>query len=159
VTSTAYVGTTVGSSRLVRARFVAAGGHPAHLVDILVSIWAANPHRCSLALVRAILDHDWQRLDPTAGTHGTTGDQHPVPGIGVPLPTPAGEAPEPASVFPLSHAEQLDADWIYLIDPVTVTVAVFTDDGEPAGRYLLTAPALQHPAHPAGDLTVAGVRR
>ncbi len=39
--------------------------------------------------------------------------------------------PEPQTVFPLTAAGALDAEWVYLLDPNSDTVAVHTSDPEP----------------------------
>lgn len=45
--------------------------------------------------------------------------------------------PEPATVFPLSRAVDLDASWIYVISPADDTVTVHTGDGDPVGVHSL----------------------
>ncbi|WP_422733866.1 hypothetical protein ACN26Y_28500 [Micromonospora sp. WMMD558] len=121
---------------LVHARFVVVDGHPSLVVPALADIWARHAGCDTRALAEAILACDWEYLDPTVTTTGSgLAQQHPVPGVGVPLPGTG--AAEPVTVFPLCQAGHLDADWIYLIEPVTGTVAVHSDDGQPVARYRL----------------------
>jgi hypothetical protein len=146
VSTHCYVGTTdPAQPHLVHARFVLADGHPAVVVATLARIWTGRAHRDGRALVQALLAHDWEYLDATitAARVSVFAGQRPIPGIGMTLATtiPEGhmEAAEPLTVFPLSQAAHLDAQWIHLIDPATATVTVHTDDGEPVGHYRLDA--------------------
>jgi hypothetical protein len=139
-----YVGTTdPRHPHLVRARFVLHDGYPSVIVATLSQIWARHAHGDTTALIDAILAHDWEYLDPdiTANTTSGFAGQYPAPGIGMTLAatTPDGSLcePEPVCVFPLAQAGELDAQWIYLVDPVTDTVTVHCADGEPARRYRL----------------------
>lgn len=141
-----YVGTIdPANPHLARARYVHLDGHPAAVVPALARIWASSVHRDSPALVDALLAHDWGYLDAsiTAATVPAFARQRLVPSIGMTLAAKTGgadvEVAEPVTVFPLSHATHLDAHWTYLIDPVDDSVTVYTDDGEPVGRYHLTA--------------------
>ncbi|WP_196255725.1 hypothetical protein [Micromonospora sp. WMMC415] len=121
---------------LVRARFVVVDGHPSLVVPALAGIWARHAGCDTRALAAAILACDWEYLDPTITTTASDLDQqHPVPGVGMPLP---GSGPaEPVTVFPLCQAGHLDVQWIYLIGPAAGTVAVHSDDGQPVACYRL----------------------
>ncbi|MEU5726850.1 hypothetical protein ABZ783_34240 [Micromonospora sp. NPDC047738] len=138
-----FIGTTDSAKpHLVHARFVLFDGHPGVVVPTLAAIWVGHARRDAEALNTAILASDWEYLDPatTAATGSGFGGQRPVPGVGMTLASTtdgAIEAPEPVTVFPLSQARHLDAEWIYLIDPLTATVAVHTDDGQHLARYRL----------------------
>ncbi|PSK61271.1 hypothetical protein B0E53_06832 [Micromonospora sp. MH33] len=138
-----FVGTTdPGNPHLVFARFVLLDGHPGVVVPTLAAIWVGHARRDAHALNTALLASDWEYLDPaiTAATESGFAGQRPVPGVGMTLASTtddAIDAPEPVTVFPLSHARHLDAEWIYLIDPLTATVAVHTDDGQHLARYRL----------------------
>jgi hypothetical protein len=129
---------------LVHTRYVHSDGHPHRLIETLCQIWATTAHRSTTTLIEAIVAHDWAYLDAStdAAAFGFAG-QYPVPGIGMTLAAtnPGGSLadPEPVNVFPLSRAGELDAEWIYLLDPATDTVTVHTDDGEPVGVHPLTA--------------------
>ncbi|WP_346535513.1 hypothetical protein [Micromonospora sp. DPT] len=148
MTSRCYVGATdPHRPHIVRARFVLFDGYPTAVIPALAGIWAGHAHRDTHALVAAVLAHDWEYLDPTTSSEGPGR----VPDVGVPLAGPDGlaAAPEPVTVFPLSQAVHLDVPWIYLIDTDTHSVAVYTGDGEAAGRYHLDAcvPANPSPPH------------
>ncbi|WP_238447374.1 hypothetical protein [Micromonospora sp. 4G55] len=138
-----FVGTTdPANPHLVHARFVLVNGHPGVVVPTLATIWAAHVHRDTQALIGAVLTRDWEYLDPATTANTVSGmGQHPVPGVGIPLtdadPDCAVDTPEPVTVFPLCRAGHLDAQWIYLLDPATDTVAVHTDDGHHLARYRL----------------------
>lgn len=138
-----FVGTTdPANPHLVHARFVLLDGHPGVVVPALAAIWAGHARRDAHALNTAILASDWEYLDPaiTTATESGFAGQRPVPGVGMTLASTtdgAIDAPEPITVFPLSHARHLDAERIYLIDPLTATVAVHTDDGQHLARYRL----------------------
>ncbi|MFC0027983.1 hypothetical protein ACFFMM_00395 [Micromonospora chaiyaphumensis] len=138
-----FVGTTdPANPRLVYARFVLLDGYPGVVVPALAAIWVGHARRDAHALSTAILASDWEYLDPaiTATTESGLAGQRPVPGVGMTLASTtdgAIDAAEPVTVFPLSHARHLDVEWIYLIDPLTATVAVHTDDGQHLARYRL----------------------
>ncbi|MEV0430584.1 hypothetical protein [Micromonospora sp. NPDC050495] len=136
---------------LAHARAVLIDGHPSVVLPALAAIWAGHTHYDTRALAAAVLACDWEYLDPriTADSRRALPGQHPVPGVGMSLAPTGGmpAAPEPLTVFPLSHARHLDVEWIYLIDADTATVAVHTDDGSPVARYALSG-FLPHPAVP-----------
>ncbi|MET8837554.1 hypothetical protein ABZV78_27075 [Micromonospora sp. NPDC004540] len=152
MSSHCYVGITEPDHpRLAQARFVLCDGHPSAMLPSLAAIWARHAHYDTRALVTAILACDWQYLDPdiTAATHSPFAGQHPMPGVGMTLASTCTDetvdAPEPVTVFPLSHARHLDVEWLYLLDPDTATVAVHTDDGSLVARYPLSG-CLPRPA-------------
>ncbi|MFI2651806.1 hypothetical protein [Micromonospora fulviviridis] len=152
MSSHCYVGVTEPDRpRLAHARFVLVGGHPSVILPSLAVIWARHAHYDTRALVTAILACDWAYLDPdiTAATRSAFAGQHPVPGVGMALFSTRTDgtvdAPEPVTVFPLSHARHLDVEWIYLLEPDTATVVVHTDDGSRVARYPLSG-CLPRPA-------------
>ncbi|MEV1329915.1 hypothetical protein AB0J20_10110 [Micromonospora costi] len=131
----------IGASRpenphLVHARFVL-DGHPAVMLPTLAAIWAGHTHHDTTALFAAILAHDWEYLDPdiTAATRSAFG-QRPVPGVGMTLASEV-DAAEPVTVFLLCHAGHLDAEWVYLIDADTGSIAVHAGDGAHVATYHL----------------------
>ncbi|MGK5741504.1 hypothetical protein [Micromonospora sp. URMC 103] len=135
-----FVGTTNPTNpHLVHARFVLFDAHPQVVVPTLAHIWAHHARYDARALTDAILACDWAYLDPavTVTTGCRSAGQRPVPGVGMALP--GNGAAEPVTMFPLCQAGHLDAQWIYLIDPVTATVAVHTDDGQRTACYPLPA--------------------
>lgn len=145
MSSHCYVGVTESDRpRLAHARFVLCDGHPSALLPTLAAIWAGHAHYDTRSLVTAILACDWECLDPdiTAATPSGLAGGHPVPGVGVALTsTRTGgtvDSPEPVTVFPLSHAQHLDVDRIYLLEPDTATVAVHADDGSRVACYPLS---------------------
>ncbi|MFG2043951.1 hypothetical protein [Dactylosporangium sp. NPDC048998] len=142
---------------LVRARTVERGGHPHVMLPTLRRIWTRTGHD-STRLAARLLAHDWHCLDPattppTAATVPATGGPHTtggggavtrrrvVAGIGITrTPTdPDGTVlgPEPAAVVPLAHLGNLDAAWLYLLDPLADTVTVHTGDGDVISRHPL----------------------
>ncbi|MCX4387309.1 hypothetical protein OG777_10230 [Micromonospora peucetia] len=127
---------------LVHARFVLFDGHPTVVLPTLAAIWAGHARHDARALITAILASDWEHLDPDIAAASGFAGQRPVRGVGMTLActTTDGvvDAPEPVSVFPLCHAGHLDAEWIYLIEADTATIAVHTDDGTHIGTYPLT---------------------
>jgi hypothetical protein len=146
VSTSCYVGAAdPHNPHLVRARYVHSDGHPHRMIETLHHIWATTAHLSTTTLIEVILAHDWDYLDACtdAGTTSGLSGQYPVVGVGMTLAatTPGGSLadPEPVSVFPLSRAGELDAAWIYLLDPATDTATVHTDDGEPVGVHPLTA--------------------
>ncbi|WP_371409319.1 hypothetical protein OG423_05565 [Micromonospora zamorensis] len=120
---------------IVRARYVHFDGYPLAFIAQLRGIWASTARRDTQALIDAVLAHDWFYLgsDVTPDTRSFP-HQHPVGGVGVTLDD---SEPEPATVFPLSHAVDLDASWIYVISPADDTVTVHTGDGDPVDVHSL----------------------
>ncbi|MGW3890480.1 hypothetical protein ACWD69_17470 [Micromonospora chokoriensis] len=116
---------------IVHARYVHFDGYPLPLIAHLRRIWATTARRDTQALIDAVLAHDWYylRSDVTPDTRSLP-HQHPVVGVGV---TFDDTESEPAAVFPLSRAVDLDASWIYVINPADDTVIVHTGDGDPVG--------------------------
>ncbi|MER7276637.1 hypothetical protein ABT369_19555 [Dactylosporangium sp. NPDC000244] len=112
---------------LAHVRGVARGGHPHVMLPTLRRIWAATS-RDSTRLTAVLLAHDWHHLDPA-----TTGGSRVVAGIG----RIHDAKPEPVTVVPLATAGELDAAWIYLLDPGEDTVTVHTGDGDPISRHPL----------------------
>ncbi|MET7970889.1 hypothetical protein [Micromonospora sp. NPDC005305] len=172
MSSHCYVGVTEPDRpHLARARFVLCDGHPSVILPSLAAIWAGPAHYDTRALVTAILACDWEYLDPdiTAATRSPFAGQHPVPGVGMILASTCADATvdvlEPLTVFPLSHAGHLDVEWIYLLDPDTATVAVYTDDGSRVARYPLSgclprsAAANRRMAELGGTAAAAGAPR
>ncbi|MFC0505010.1 hypothetical protein [Micromonospora costi] len=149
------VGTThPANPHLVHARFVLLDGHPRIVVPTLADIWAHHARYDAHALADAVLACDWEYLDPTTAALPGAAGRHRLP-VGMPL---RDGAPEPVTVFPLCQAQHLDAPWIYLIVPVTATVAVHTDDGHLLAHYQLDdfvrpSPATTLAAGPDGGRT------
>ncbi|MEV4481828.1 hypothetical protein [Micromonospora coxensis] len=141
MSSHCYVGATdPDNPHLAHTRFVLSNGRPRMVLPTLAAVWAGRARYDTRALVTAILAYDWEYLDPytPASLMGLAGHR-PVPGVGMALTSTGAtvDGPEPVTVFPLCHARHLDADWIYLIDVGTATVAVHADDGSCIGRYPL----------------------
>ncbi|MEO3780479.1 hypothetical protein ABGB16_27430 [Micromonospora sp. B11E3] len=159
-----YIGTTSPDNpHLVHARFVLFDGHPAVVLPALAAIWAGHTDHDTTALITAILAHDWEYLDPhiTATTRSPFPRQRPVPGVG--MTSSEVDPPEPVTVFPLCHAGHLDAEWIYLIEADTSTIAVHTGDGTRVATHHL-ANCLHHGGadrgvRPGGARPAAGARR
>ncbi len=161
-----YIGATTDPDHphLAHARFVLFDGHPAVVLPTLAAIWSGHAHHDTAALITAILAHDWEYLDPdiTATTHSPFAGQRPVPGVGMTLASEV-DPQEPVTVFPLCHAGHLDAEWIYLIEADTSTIAVHTSDGTPVATYHLVN--CLHPGsadrgeRPCGPRPAAGVAR
>ncbi|BCJ65663.1 hypothetical protein [Polymorphospora rubra] len=150
-----YVGTaSPHQPHLIHARYVHFDGYPSSLLARLRGIWAGVARRDTNALTGAVLAHDWEYLDPavTATTPcgpGGIPTQRPVAGVGMTLGTGEPGGFEPVTVFPLSLATDLGAAWIYVIDPASGTVAVYTGDGEPAAIHpLAPIPIATHPLQP-----------
>ncbi|MGC4815090.1 hypothetical protein ACLQ29_31635 [Micromonospora sp. DT228] len=124
---------------IVRARYVHFDGYPLALIPQLRGIWTKTARRDTHALIDAVLAHDWYYLgsDVTPDTRSFP-NQHPVRGVGVTLDD---AEPEPVTVFPLSRAVDLDASWIYVINPTDHTITAHTGDGDPAGVHPLGSPA------------------
>ncbi len=124
---------------MVRARTVGSGGHPHAMLPTLRRIWAANSHD-SDALVTRLLAHDWHYLDPT-DTQRSAADRRCIAGVGLAdgpdAQHSADTEPEPVCVVPLTAVGELDAAWLYLLDPAEDTVTVHTGDGNPIGRHPL----------------------
>ncbi|MET7398040.1 hypothetical protein ABZS66_31570 [Dactylosporangium sp. NPDC005572] len=126
---------------LVHARTVERGGHPHVMLPTLRRIWAANGHDSAL-LAALLLANDWSYLDPgTATTHGNVAARRLIAGIGL-VHAASGQdgadvEPEPVAVVPLTTVGELDAAWLYLLDPAEDTVTVHTGDGHPIGRHRL----------------------
>ncbi len=133
-----YIGTrdTV-SPHVVRARYVHSDGHPAVMIPTVRALWARAAGRDTTRLIAALLADDWDYLDPatTDTTRSPFAGQHPIAGIGMTLAATSADGtvlpPEQQTVFPLTAAGALDAEWIYLLDHISDTVAVHTADAEP----------------------------
>lgn len=131
-----YVGATdPAQPTIVRARYVQFDGYPSSLIPQLCGIWARTTRRETSGLIDAVLAHDWEYLGPdvTLSTRSWSG-QHPVAGVGMTLDD---SQPEPVTVFPLSHASDLVASWIYVINPADDTVTVHSGNGDPLGVHPL----------------------
>ncbi|MEU2610688.1 hypothetical protein ABZ570_03745 [Micromonospora sp. NPDC007271] len=160
-----YIGATRPENpHLVHARFVLFDGHPAVVLPTLAAIWAGHADHDISALITAILAEDWEYLDPdiTATTLSPFAGQRPVPGVGMTLASEV-DPPEPVTVFPLCHARHFDAEWIYLIESGTGTIAVHTSDGTRVATYPLVGwlhPALTGRAErPCGSRPAVGALR
>ncbi|WKU03427.1 hypothetical protein [Micromonospora sp. HUAS LYJ1] len=129
-----YIGAiTPENPQRVQARVVLNDGRPAAVLPALATIWARHAHRNTQALITTILAHDWEQLDPDV-TVSPLARQQRMPGVGILNST---TAPEPVTVFPLCHAQHLDAPWIYLMHPDIDTVTVHTTDGTRVATYPL----------------------
>ena len=122
---------------LVRARYVHSDGHPDVMIPTLRALWARAADRDTTRLITLLLAGDWDYLDPaiTDSARSPFAGQHPIAGIGMTLAATSAEGTvlpsDPETVFPLTAAAALDAEWIYLLNPVSDTVAVHTADTEP----------------------------
>lgn len=124
---------------LVHVRAVEHGGHPHTMLPTLRRIFTAAGHD-KADLGARLLAHDWDRLDPTTtGGRGVTG-RRAIAGVGLTdaATGPGGTAPEPPDVVPLARISELDAAWLYLLDPGAGTVTVHTGAGHPVSRHPLT---------------------
>jgi hypothetical protein len=138
VSTHSYLGTRdTDRPHLVRARYLHSDGHPSLTLPALRTLWERAAGRDTTRLITALLAHDWDYLDPTITDTAASAfaGQHPIAGIGMTLAVtgPGGTVlpAEPVTVFPLTAAGALDAEWIYLLDPVRDTVAVHPADAEP----------------------------
>ncbi|WP_433345498.1 hypothetical protein [Micromonospora sp. CA-111912] len=160
-----YIGATSPDSlHLVHARFVLFDGHPAVVLPTLAAVWAGHAQHDTRALITAVLTHDWEYLDPdiAATTRSAFAGQSPVPGVGMTLASEV-DPPEPVTVFPLCHAAHLDAEWIYLIEADTGTLAVHTSDGTRVATYHLVnclgPGGIERGERPCGPRSAAGAPR
>jgi hypothetical protein len=110
------------------ARYLHWGTEPVAFLTVLHRIWADTFARDTVAMLEALLAHDWTALDPTARSR-RYGDE-PTRGVGYRQPTGLG----------LRHGRiNADADgwleWMYLIDARTDEVTVC--EATCHGRWLL----------------------
>ena len=137
----AYLGCTdPGNPNLLHVRFVLYGGAPAEMLSVLAQLRRLTFAGDTTATLTAILAHDWTYLSAgvTAGRTEMHGDVA-VPGVGMAMTEdsvikiqPKGAAadtkPEPAGVTFEALADS-DTEWVYLIDPHTHTLGVYTPSG------------------------------
>ena len=125
----------------VRLRYVHSDGVPHYMVPTLRGIWAGAAAGDSHRLATLLLEHDWDYLDPTMtdGSNSTPfAGEELIPGVGMTLAATHGDGrvlpPEPVTVVALAATGDLDAQWIYLIDPGTDTLTVHLSGGDVVSR-------------------------
>lgn len=125
----ALIGAISPPTRVVMARPIAQHADPDHVVATLQRMWRDTFSGNTSAMLTAMLAIDWQYLNAgtAAGHRPAAAAKHAVAGIGM---AATGHRRQPVN-FCLTEAADLAVDWIYLIDPVTDTVAVHTGDGRP----------------------------
>jgi hypothetical protein len=91
------------------------------------------------AMLTALLAIDWQYLHAgaAAGHRPPAAARHAVAGTGGIGMASTGHRHHQPVNFCLAEAGDHAVDWIYLIDPVTDTVAVHTGDGQPHALHRL----------------------
>lgn len=130
----------------VRLRYVHSDGNPGHMIPTLRTIWAKTAERDTNWLATRLLAYDWDYLDPdtTESSEPPFNGEQLIPGVGMPLasydiaaqvPLP----PEPVIVVALAATGDLDAQWIYLLDPGTDTITVHTPGGDVVGTEPLAS--------------------
>ncbi|MBG0568232.1 hypothetical protein I4J89_43085 [Actinoplanes sp. NEAU-A11] len=131
----------------VRLRYVHSDGYPHYMIPTLRKIWAGAAAGDTPRLATLLLAHDWDYLDPETTDDSTStpplaGEQL-IPGVGMTLAATGGDGqvlpPEPVTVVALTATGDLDAHWIYLIDPGTDTLTVHTSGGDAVGTEPLAS--------------------
>lgn len=130
----------------VRLRYVHSDGNPWRMIPTLRGIWAGAAAGDTNRLATLLLAHDWYYLDPkmTDGSNSTplVGEQL-ITGVGMTFTSSDGSGrilpPEPVTVVALAATGDLDASWIYLLDPGTDTVAMYVGNGTPYGTEPLAS--------------------
>jgi hypothetical protein len=112
----------------------------------LRGIWAGAARHDTHRLATLLLEHDWDYLDleMTDGSNSTPfAGEELVPGVGMTLAATNGDGrvlpPEPVTVVALAATGDLDAQWIYVIDPSTDTITVHTPGGDVVGTEPLAS--------------------
>jgi hypothetical protein len=103
-------------------------GSPDHILPTLGVIWASTFARDTAAFADALMSHHWCWLgaDATADTESDA-DEHPVPGVGLAMTVDGATGP---TVLATADIGRLPGDWVYLIDPDTAAIAVYSH-GQP----------------------------
>ena len=120
----------------VHLRYVHSDGNPARIVPAIRQLWATTARRNTGRLIAMLLEYDWYDLNADT----TTADRHipdgyPVPGVGrhltfININTGTVPPPDPVPLaVALEATGDLDAQWIYLLDPANDTIAIHTTDG------------------------------
>jgi hypothetical protein len=130
----------------VRLRYVHSDGVPHYMMPTLRGIWAGAASRDTHRLATLLLEHDWDYLDPemTDGSNSTPlAGEELIRGVGMTLAATCGDGqvlpPEPVTVVALAATGDLDAQWIYVIDPSTDTITVHTPGGDVVGTEPLAS--------------------
>jgi hypothetical protein len=135
----------------VRLRYVHSDGNPGYMIPTLRTIWAKAAERDTNRLATRLLAYDWDYLDPDTTTSSEPpfngeqlGPEQLIPGVGMTLASYDIDAqvplrPEPVTVVALAATGDLDAQWIYLIDPGTDTITVHTSGGDLVGTEPLAS--------------------
>ncbi len=130
----------------VRLRYVHSDGNPYRMIPALRGIWAGAAAGDTKRLTTLLLEHHWDYLDPemTDGSDSTPlAGEELIPGIGMTLAATGGDGevlpPEPIIVTTLTAAGDLDAQWIYLLDPGTDTVTMYLSNGTAYGTEPLAS--------------------
>ena len=130
----------------VRLRYVHSDVYPHRMIPTLRKVWAGATAGDTHRLATLLLEHDWDHLDPDS-TDGTCSSplagERLIPGVGMTLAATGGDGqalpPEPVTVVALAATGDLDAQWIYLLDPGTDTFTVHTGGGDVVGTEPLAA--------------------
>jgi hypothetical protein len=134
----ALIGAINAPTQVVLARHIELGATPQQIVAGLRHMWCTTFAGNTSAMLTALITTDWRHLhaEITSGHRRSASGEHAVADVDMTRAVPAGQ--QPVS-FCLTDAADLAVDWIYLIDPVTATVAVHTGDGQPAATHTLAS--------------------
>ncbi|MFY1673958.1 hypothetical protein ACN27G_29065 [Plantactinospora sp. WMMB334] len=136
----ALIGAISPTRQVVAARPIAQHADPDNVIATLRQMWRDTFARRTSAMLAALLAIDWQylRAGDAAGHRPAAAAKHAVAGSGgIGMPSTRHRQHRPVS-FCLAQPGDLAVDWIYLIDPVADTVAVYTGDGRPTALHRLT---------------------
>jgi hypothetical protein len=132
--------------RTVHLRYIHSDGDSAWTVRAFRQIWATTAQRNTGRLIALLLAYDWYDLNADTTTAGKPiPDGQPVPGVGrrltfIGINTGTVLSPDPAAlVVALEATGDLDAQWIYLIDPTNDTIAIHTTGGALVGNEPLAS--------------------
>lgn len=130
----------------VRLRYVHSDGDPAWIIWAIRQMWATTARRNTGRLIALLLEYDWYDLNADNTIAGKAiPDGQPVPGVGRRLTfinINTGTVPSPgpvALVLALEATGDLDAQWIYLLDPTNDTIAIHTTGGTLVGNEPLAS--------------------
>ncbi|MCW6007694.1 hypothetical protein K1W54_24550 [Micromonospora sp. CPCC 205371] len=135
----AVIGAISPPTQVVLSRPIAQHADPDNVVATLQRMWRDTFAGNTSAMLAALLAIDWQYLHAgtAAGHRPAAAAKHAVAGVGgIGMASTRHRRRQPVN-FCLTEAGDLDVDWIYLIDPVTDTVAVHTGDGRPDALHRL----------------------
>ncbi|MDZ5447263.1 hypothetical protein U2F26_31915 [Micromonospora sp. 4G57] len=111
------------------ARWLHWGGDPAEMLPLLRRVWQQTFDRHTLAMVEAVVGHDWVAIDAAAAGSGRRRVGRPVPGVGYTADLTGGvrrgRIDDPAEGY---------LEWMYLVDVSTDSVVVY--EATCHGRWL-----------------------